>query len=38
MSYVSQPSLRECQEVAKALMERYPFLKDTEGDGEVSAL
>ena len=35
MSYVSDPSLKLCGVVAKALVSKFSFLKDGEGDGEV---
>lgn len=38
MPYVSKPSLSECSKVAKALIEKYPFLNDGIGDGEVCAI
>ena len=36
MSYVQKPSLHYCGVVAKALTDKCEFLKDNEGDGEVS--
>ena len=36
LTYCQQPSLSQCGEVAKALISKYAFLKDDEGDGEVS--
>lgn len=36
MTHVQCPSLQQCGIVAKALVEKYNFLKDDEGDGEVS--
>ena len=35
MSYVSDPSLKHCGVAAKALISKFEFLKDGEGDGEV---
>ena len=35
MSYVSDPSLKLCGVAAKALVSKFSFLKDGEGDGEV---
>ncbi len=36
MTYIPKPSLADCCIVAKSLITEYPFLSDTEGDGEVS--
>ncbi len=36
MTYVQRPSLHQCGIVAQALVGKYPFIKDDEGDGEVS--
>ena len=36
MTHVQRPSLKQCGVVAKALVDTYHFLKDDEGDGEVS--
>lgn len=36
MTYIQKPSLSECSIVAKSLIKKYEFLKDDEGDGEVS--
>ena len=36
MTYIQKPSLHYCGVVARALTEKYDFLKDDEGDGEVS--
>ena len=36
MTHVQRPSLHQCGVVAKAFVEKYEFLKDDEGDGEVS--
>ena len=38
MTYVQRPSLSQCQIVAKALVDKCPFLKDDEGDGDVSRI
>ena len=38
MTYVQRPSLQQCGIVAKALIGKYEFLRDDEGDGEVSIL
>ena len=38
MTYVQQPSLSQCQTVAKAFIDKYPYLKDDEGDGDVSRI
>ena len=38
MTYAQHPSLKQCGVVAKALVDTYTFLKDDEGDGEVSAI
>ena len=38
MSYISDPSLKHCGVVAKALTSKFDFLKDGEGDGEVGYL
>lgn len=35
MTYIQKPSLNHCSIVAKALINKYNFLKDREGDGEV---
>ena len=35
MTYTQKPSLYQCSIVAKALISKYSFLKDCEGDGEV---
>ena len=35
MAYISNPKLKHCGEVARALIEKFDFLKDGEGDGEV---
>ena len=35
MTYVQRPSLQRCGSVAKALTEKYPFLKDSFEEGEV---
>lgn len=37
MTYTTKPTMHQCSEVAKALVEQYQFLKDDEGDGEVSS-
>ncbi len=36
MTYIQKPSLNHCRIIAKVLISKYPFLKDDEGDGEVS--
>lgn len=36
MTHMQRPSLRDCGLVAKALVGKCEFLKDDEGDGEVS--
>lgn len=36
LQYVSKASLKNCGVVAKAMINKYPFLKDDTGDGEVS--
>ena len=36
MTHVQRPSLKDCGLVAKALVDKREFLKDDEGDGEVS--
>ena len=36
MTYVSKPSLKQCRVVAKRVIEEHEFLKDDEGDGDVS--
>ena len=36
MTHVQRPSLQQCGIVGKALVNKYAFLKDDEGDGEVS--
>ena len=36
MTYVQRPSLQHCGTVAQSLIENYDFLKDDDGDGEVS--
>ena len=36
MAYVDRPSLLHCGIVAKALVSKFEFLADSEGDGEVS--
>ena len=36
MTYNQKPSLNDCGKVAKALVTKFKFLKDDEGDGEVS--
>ncbi len=36
MTHVQQPSLKDCGLVAKALVGKCEFLRDDEGDGEVS--
>ena len=36
MTYISKPSLRDCEIVAKALIDKFGFLRDGEGDGDVS--
>ena len=36
MTHIQRPSLQQCGIVAKALVGKYNFLKDDEGDGEVS--
>ena len=38
MTHVSHPSLKCCGIVAKALIEKFDFLKDGEGDGDVSQM
>lgn len=38
MTYISKPSLKHCSVVAKSIVSEYPFLRDNEGDGEVSIL
>ena len=38
MTYIQKPSLHYCGVVARALTEKYDFLKDDEGDGEVSLI
>ena len=35
MQYVSRPTLSQCCAVAKTMMEKYPFLMDDGGEGEV---
>ncbi len=35
MTYVQKPSLEHCDIVACTLVDKYPFLKDDEGDGQV---
>lgn len=35
MTYLPRPSLHHCSTVAKALIRKYNFLKDSDGDGEV---
>ena len=35
MTYTQKVSMFHCTTVAKALIAKYDFLKDTEGDGEV---
>ena len=37
MSYKQAPAMSDCSIVAKSLIGEYPFLKDDDGDGEVSA-
>lgn len=36
MTFKQKPSLNDCGKVAKALISKFTFLKDDEGDGEVS--
>lgn len=36
MTFKQKPSLSDCGKVAKALVTKFAFLKDDEGDGEVS--
>lgn len=36
MTYVQRPSLDCCNDVAKSVIDKYPFLKDTVGEGQVS--
>ena len=38
MTHVQRPSLSQCGIVGKALVEKYKYLKDGEGDGEVRKL
>ena len=38
MTYMQQPYLSQCQTVAKALVDKYPYLKNNEGDGDVSRI
>lgn len=38
MTYVQKPSLDHCGKVAKALVDKYRFIKDGEGDGEVHVI
>ena len=35
MTYVQRPSLDCCNAVAKSLIDTYPFLKDSVGEGQV---
>lgn len=35
MTHIQRPSLQNCGIVASALVERYTFVVDGEGDGEV---
>lgn len=37
MTQVQRPALKQCGTVAKKLITKFPFLKDDEGDGEVSS-
>lgn len=37
MTQVQRPALTQCGAVAKKLIMKFPFLKDDEGDGEVSS-
>lgn len=37
MTFTQKVSLKDCSTVAKALIDKYEFLRDTEGDGEVSS-
>jgi hypothetical protein len=36
MTYVQRPSLDSCNAVAKSVIDKYPFLKDNIGEGQVS--
>ena len=36
MTYVQRPSLSDCDIVAKALMEKFGFLNDVQGSGQVN--
>lgn len=36
MTYMQKPSMKHCGIVAKVLIAKFPFLKDDDGDGEVS--
>ena len=38
MTHVQRPSLTQCGTVARALVGKYEYLKDGEGDGEVRKL
>ena len=35
MTHIQRPTLSECGVVAKSLIEKYKFLSDEEGTGEV---
>lgn len=37
-TYTQKASLKECSIVAKALINKHQFLKDTDGDGEVCTI
>ena len=36
MTHIQRPSLADCEVVALSLVEKFNFLNDDEGDGEVS--
>ena len=36
MTHIQRPSLADCEVVALRLVEKFNFLNDDEGDGEVS--
>ena len=36
MQHFEKPSLKQCGTVAKDILKKHPFLKDDEGEGEVS--
>lgn len=36
MTHVQRPSLSDCNLVTKSLVDKYTFLKDSEGSGQVN--